>query len=199
MVKTVIFDLGGVLIDNPSSQMFAHFETTLGLPSTVLYPSIQKYWKEWERGDLLESELWQLVGNDLGRTFEITDSLWLNGFLQAHKEKPEMFELLRRLKTNGYQTALLSNIEFPIMQFIQSRNYQHLDSFIFSCVVKMSKPDRDIYDYTLALLHAKPEETIFIDDKEENIQTANSIGIHGLYFQNHSTLQNDLKKLLGEI
>lgn len=195
MTKAIIFDLGGVLIDNPNRQIFSYFEEKLGLSYDILYPSITKFWKEWEKGLISENELWQMVGADLKKKLEINEPLWLNSYTPAYREKKKMFDLLSLLKTEGYQTALLSNIEDPIKEYIVAKNYQNIDTFIFSCEVKMSKPDKEIYDYTLDQLKISPQEAIFVDDRKENIEAANSLGITGLHFQDYEKLADDLKNL----
>lgn len=195
MIKTIIFDLGGVLIDNPNKGMFDYFGENLGLPYETLFPSLVKFWKAWESGLITESELWQKIGTDLNTQLPVNEPHWLNAYLPTYKERPEMFALLATLKSRGYQTALLSNIEDPIKQYIQSKKYRHLDEFIFSCELKMSKPDKEIYQHTLNVLQITPAEAVFVDDRKENIEAAELQGIKGILFESYEDLITQLTTL----
>lgn len=167
--------------------MFSHLEKVLGFPYEVLYPAVLKHWKLWEKGLISESKLWQLVGRDLGQTLNPGQTLWLDSYKPFYREKKEMFAVLEKLKCKGYKTALISNIEEPIKEFIVSKNYRNLDKLVFSCEVKMSKPDKEIYIHTLELLQVNPEQAVFIDDRKENVETAQEIGMHGIHFVNVSS------------
>lgn len=195
MISTLIFDLGGVLIENSSKEMFSHFEKVLGLPYETLYPVVLKHWKLWEKGLMSESELWHLVGTDLGQTLSPGQTLWRDSYTPLYREKKGMFAVLETLKQKGYNTALLSNIEEPIKEFIVSKNYQNLDVFVFSCEVKMSKPDREIYNYTLELLQVHPQHAVFIDDRKENVDAAQEIGMQGIHFVDEQSFIQDLHTL----
>ncbi len=59
----------------------------------------------------------------------------------------------------------------------------------------MVKPDMEIYEYVLKELNAKSEECVFIDDKAENIEAAEKLGIHGIVFENKEQLKQDLEEL----
>lgn len=195
MIKTIIFDLGGVLIDNPNKGMFDYFESQLGLPYETLFPSLIKFWKAWESGLITENELWQKISVDLNTQLPVDQPHWLNAYLPTYQERPKMFALLATLKSRGYQTALLSNIEHPIKQYIESRKYQHLDELIFSCELKMSKPDKEIYQHTLNVLQAAPAEAVFVDDRQENVEAAEQLGIQGILFEDYQGLINQLRAM----
>ena len=60
--------------------------------------------------------------------------------------------------------------------------------------VKMIKPNPAIYEYILKTYNLNPEESIFIDDVEANVEAAKAAGINGFVFQNN---YEELKKLLG--
>lgn len=195
MINTIIFDLGGVLIDNPNKGMFDYFGDTLGLPYEKLFPSLVKFWKSWESGLITESELWQKIGTDLNINLPADQPHWLNAYLPTYQERPEMFALLATLKSRGYQTALLSNIEDPIKEYIQSKKYRHVDEFIFSCELKMSKPDEAIYQHTLNVLQITPDQAVFVDDRKENIEAAELLGISGILFEDYQGLINQLTAL----
>jgi len=104
-----------------------------------------------------------------------------------------MFSLVKQLKNKGLKIALLSNTEIPVMNHIKKQNWPDFSVFVYSCEVGMRKPDEEIYKYTLEKLAVKPEEAVFVDDKQENIDTANKLGIKGILFNSADELLEKLK------
>lgn len=58
----------------------------------------------------------------------------------------------------------------------------------------MRKPNADIYEHTLKTLEVGADEAVFIDDKEENIEAAEKLGIHGIVFQHPQQVKEKLQK-----
>src|SRR5204863_7919380 len=71
----------------------------------------------------------------------------------------------------------------------------HFDHQILSCELRAIKPDPVIYRHSLSLLSTAPSETIFVDDREGNIQAARAEGIHGLLFESVAQFRIDLQQL----
>ena len=92
-------------------------------------------------------------------------------------------ELIRELKDKGYHLYILSNAsEF----FAKKSDYfgvnQEFDGIVFSALVKMVKPNPEIYQYLLDTYDLNPEECLFLDDRPANIEGAKKLGIHGMVF-----------------
>ena len=196
MIKAIIFDVGGVLIDYPWPKMIDHYLQYLDVDRKKLFAAMKQLNYEWQSGIIDESEYWNKIGRTLKTKLPQSESLWLEGFKKAYKEKDEIFILISLLKKKGYKIGLLSNTEAPVMNFLIEKQYEHFDVFIYSCAIGLVKPDRKIYEKTLKLLQVSPEEAIFIDDKEENVEGAKKIGIQGVLFKNSTQIENLLKSLL---
>lgn len=192
MIQAVIFDLGGVFIDDPSADMVKYCANYLQVDPISLRNALNKYWDAWHKGSISEEELWQRVTTDLQIQYPSCDSLWLDSFKQARREKPEMFFLLKQIKRQGYTTALLSNTEIPLVSYYKQHPYEDIDRCFFSCEMGLSKPEQEIYEKVLQELACSPEAVIFIDDRKENVDAATSLGIPGILFRNC----DDLKKQL---
>ncbi|MEK6863538.1 MAG: HAD-IA family hydrolase [Nanoarchaeota archaeon] len=94
-----------------------------------------------------------------------------------------MLDLVGRLNQAGYYTSVLSNNN-EIMYYNQSseiRNIVHLG--LSSHLIGLSKPDGRAYQKLLWVTGAKAEETIFVDDKQRNIEAAERLWIHGFRFR----------------
>lgn len=195
MIKAVIFDHGGVLVDNAAPGMMAHYAQELNVSPENFAEVFSKYTLDWQKGQLSEDEFWDKMTTDLKVSKPTVESLWLYGFLKNYKEKDAIFALIKNLKQHDYKIALLSNTEIPIMNHIKKQSLPHFDLFVYSCEIGMRKPDREIYDYTLSNIKVNPEEAVFIDDREENIAAANALGMHGILFESPEQVQESLMHL----
>lgn len=108
---------------------------------------------------------------------EIYGTLRLNG---------ELIEIIRKLKTKGFKTALLSNASHTYFEneiYPKFPEFKNLfDQIVISSSVGMMKPDPNIFLYTLKKLSSKPDECIFIDDSKENIDATTKLGINPFLF-----------------
>ncbi len=193
MIKAVIFDFGGVLIDNPSEGIFSYCANALGVSREALYELVKrKFEHDFQKGTLPEDEFWEKACAELGAKKPAVSSLWGDAFRHAYSPKQEMFSLIKQLKKNGYKTGILSNTELPAMGVYHEQGYDVFDVIILSCAEKTRKPERRIYEIALKRLNIKPPEAIFIDDKIENIEGARNLGIAGILFQSPKQVKKEL-------
>lgn len=195
MIRGIIFDLGGVLIDNPNPEMMLYYAELLHVTKENFIKSFSLFNTDWSKGKLSEKVLWDKLAKNLHVPKPHGMSLWLDGYLPAFHKKEGVFSLVKKLKQKGYRTALLSNTEVPIMNFIRSQHWTDFDASIYSCEVGLVKPDVAIYNLTLQRLHLKPEETVMIDDRMTNIDGAKKIGMHTILFIDRDSLKQSMFQL----
>jgi putative hydrolase of the HAD superfamily len=70
-----------------------------------------------------------------------------------------------------------------------------VESWTFSYTAQTVKPTEEIYLAALASMETPPESTLFIDDRIKNVRGAQSVGIHGILYEDRSTLIHQLDKL----
>ncbi len=82
MIRAVVFDLGGVLIDNPQPKMFAFYARTLGVTDAEFENAFKKYEDSWQKGKIKEKDLWLNLSKDLNLSNLVLEnkSYWLEGF-----------------------------------------------------------------------------------------------------------------------
>lgn len=197
MIKATVFDIGGVLIDNPWPQMLSHYASRLNVSEKDLEKFLKesKLMDDWSKGVITEDKFWREVCNNLNCHFPASKSLWLDGFKLAYRKKPEVFELIDILQEKGFLIGLLSNIEKLVAEFLKQENFPDLDAFICSCDIGEIKPSPFIYEEMLKKLNLEPNEVVFIDDLKENIEGAKKIGIQTIQFTNISDLRKKLSNL----
>ncbi len=196
-IKAVIFDVGNVVLfyDHriAARKMFKMIDIDVGKILYILEgknkrfvdmfdlgSSSKKYWN-------LAAKIWKIKKISYKKFDGVWNTMfWLNNAI---------FPILKKLKVR-YVVAGISNISFSHKRYIlkEYKIKKFLKPLIFSCDVKMRKPEPRIYKFALKKLKVKPSETIFIDDKIENIVAANKVGIQGILFKNNKKLIKDLRK-----
>ena len=111
---------------------------------------------------------------------------------------PYAEDWVKTLKEQGYHLYILSNYAEHTYQLSSHKMkfLPYMDGTLFSYVYKMAKPDREIYEKLCTMYQLNPRETVFFDDREDNIAGAGACGIHGILFQNHEQAKKDLETLM---
>ena len=193
MIKSIVFDWGGVLIDRPTSGLLQFFAEYFNTTGEKFINTHKKYVDSFQKGTLPEDSYWEKMCTDLSANKPVERSLWKKAFKSVYKEKKSVFNLVTVLKKNGYKTGFLSNTETPAMSFFYEQKYDMFDVLVFSCKEGFRKPEKEIYEITLRRLNTRPEETLFIDDRIENIRGAESLGIHTVLFKDSEHLREKLE------
>ncbi|MFB5087751.1 HAD family hydrolase [Psychrobacillus sp. PGGUH221] len=203
-VKVIFFDAGGVLFDTflKGDDRIRYILLERGYQKSKIDVAIMKakqikltFISNWNEEEQYYKRYYGTIAKELGE-IELTNELFLFTHFAGHCELfPEVKGLLEEL-SKEYRLAVISNA-MPSMDWIFDRLgiRKYFDSIILSAFVKEEKPGEAIYN--IALNHAKAikEESIFIDDKIENIEGAERVGIRGIYLDRNRV---NLLELLRE-
>ncbi len=184
MIKNIILDIGNVLIPFSWRQHLDHFgfsdEIKERLAKAVF---LDDDWNEIDRGVLTKEELLaRFIENDPEIEDEIRKVMEnISGTVGAY---PYTSTWVPELQSMGYRVYLLSN--FSDQQLHDSRAklpfIDQADGALLSFRYQIIKPDDAIYQKLFELFDLKPEECLFFDDKEENIEGAIRNGMKGHVF-----------------
>lgn len=195
----VIFDYGNVISQSQSGEDVAALAREAQAPVAAFQAA---YWPrriDYDRADLDGWEFWGDVAERLGqrwddervaRLMKLDTASWL-------RLQPGTLALVEELSAAGQPLALLSNAPAEIADAVArlplARHFRHL---VFSCHVKATKPDADCYRAALDRLGAQPGDTIFTDDRPENVEGARQVGMTALRFTGPDALRAELSALL---
>jgi epoxide hydrolase-like predicted phosphatase len=195
-MKTVFFDWGGVVANDPGDDFLTKLLQDVGATAEQIQEIFQVYMKRFMRGEISEAEYWNELRTHYG--FVIQDSIsdefkkWSG--LVANQD---ILSLVDEAKNKGWQTAILSNVIEPTYNVLQSAGfYDRFDMVIASCKEGVAKPDVKIYELALERAGATPEESIFIDDKQSNLDPAKEMGFVTVLASNPSQIIEDVRALL---
>lgn len=194
MIKNLLFDLGGVIMDIEKERCVAAFEE-LGLRDARSYFgdfSQQGPFMRLEQGTISPDEFHAALRTGLpeGVPDEAIDRAFCKFLIgiPAHR-----LDELRRLR-RSYRVYMLSNTN-PIMWKSKIRDdfgqqgltrEDYFDGIVTSFEAKALKPDRAIFDYACRKLGIRPEETLFIDDSQANLDAAAALGFRAALAAPHT-------------
>ncbi|NPV04033.1 MAG: HAD family phosphatase [Syntrophaceae bacterium] len=197
MIRAVIFDWGGVLIENPTEGILRHSREVLGIGTGCMLAAYRKLIPYFQEGKISEEEFWKGIRRRTGAKGKMPPSLWFAAFEKSYVEKGDVFAVALDLHRRGFRTGILSNTEKPARPFMDREAYRIFDPIVLSWEVGSSKPQRRIFEVLLETLAVPPEEVLLIDDVEANIAAAIDLGLRGLLFTDAPTLRKDLFDLLS--
>ncbi len=194
MIKNIIFDNGGVIVKSSSRFFIPLFKkyTNKSVPTMM-----QSYWemaKRLDTGYESEKSFYKRFSNHMQLTCH-----WST----IHKIRysiarliPGTLAMVRKLQKH-YQLYMLNNEYKEFMQFLRKKYgyFKYFKGIVTSYQAHCRKPDAKIYRMLLKKYHLKPHESVFIDDKKENVHTAKMLGLHAIHFKNIRQLKKDLQKL----
>ena len=114
-------------------------------------------------------------------------------------EIPGIYQVMKELKAQGYHLFCLTNWShetFPIVRRVHARLFDMFEGIVVSGAEKLVKPNPEIYQVLLNRYQLNPMESIFIDDRQANVDGAEKVGIKGLLFQGSDSLRRQLSILL---
>ena len=195
-LRAVVFDYGIVLTGAPDEAAHAALLRITGLPEERFQPL---YWADrpaYDEGKLTGIAFWQkfLRVAGLPANQEMVEELNRWDARLWTIQDPVMVAWQLALKQHGLLTAICSNMGDSVLASVESAfDWIHrFDVLVWSYQLGIAKPDAAIYRHTLAELGTRPEETLFIDDKRENVEAAQALGIQAIQFSSVEHLRQEL-------
>lgn len=177
--------MGGVLVRTVDPSLRAAAEAKLGLPAGEAERLVMNSpaGRDAQHGRITTEELWARVQQELELDDEAL-AAFRHAFWAGDQLDPELVALIRTLKRQGYQTALLSNFMDELLDIVTVR-YPMADAFdliMGSCYEGIMKPEAAIFERILARLERQPGEAVFIDDFAHNVEGARAVGMHAIHY-----------------
>ena len=199
-IKNIVFDVGGVLVDfcymeymrklGFSEEMCREFE------KDIIYSEL---WNDMDRGDLMLDEAGIKFKKRLREMYQPCDDevdLFIENIKDIVKEYPYSKGLLQSLKDAGYGVYILSNYprDLADMHWKDFKFLPVADGYIISAYERIVKPDEKIYRLLTEKFGIDLTESVFIDDRQINIDAANALGMKGILFKNLDDCMEALNK-----
>lgn len=194
-IRVVFFDLGGVCLtngwDHEERRRAARY-FRLGVPE--LERRHREVAAAWERGEISRQVYLDHVVFYRARRFSRGEVIrWMEG---QSRSVPEVLAVLKQLKESGrYRLATINNESLELNRFRieRFRLREHFSDFFSSCFLGVLKPDARIFRIALHVTQCRVRESLFIDDRAQNVAAARALGLHTIHFRNPRQLANALQ------
>lgn len=200
MIKNVLFDIGNVLVHFRWRELMAELglpEELQGIFDKTVFGS--RWWGELDHGLRDEAEIVERLREDNIKYCKEFDLIWDN------RDKlviPYDYSVswIEDLKKKNYNVYLLSNYPKEIFKLHTECGcfpfIDKVDGKVVSGFVQKVKPNLDIYEHLLQQYNLIAQECVFIDDREENVETARTIGMKGIVFTDYHKALSELDSFL---
>jgi putative hydrolase of the HAD superfamily len=207
MKKAVLWDFGGVILSSPF-EAFRRFESEHGLPIDFIrgVNAINPHSNAWalmERSEITPDQFDELFAKEaqaLGHQVRGADVL----SLLAGDVRPEMVELLDRVKDAGLLVACLTNNTVESTNSVEdARSVQiaeimsRFDVIVESSKIGVRKPEPRFYEIACEMLGVEPADCVFLDDLGINLKPAAAMGMTTIKVTSAAQAIADLTVILG--
>ena len=200
MIKNVIFDVGKVLVEYDPDSYMERLGFDLKTRQAVNQAMFQNpLWEESDRGKLSTEELLEkFIFNDKEYKEEITKAYQTVG--NTIELFPYSVAWIKELKQRGYRVYILSNYaEITYEQTKEKMEFlPYVDGAVFSFQCKWIKPEREIYEELCRKYSIEPRESVFLDDRLDNIEQARNLGFFGIQFESYEQAVKELERILNQ-
>ena len=200
MIRNIIFDFGGVLVDWDPRYVFVPWfgdaakaewflteicpyswnaQVDSGRTTAEITEERVALFPEWEKEIRMYYDRWiEMVGDAI----------------------PGMEDYVRELKARGFGIYGLTNWSKELFPLVRDRFpvFRLMDGMVVSGEERIIKPAPELYRILLDRYGLKGEECVFIDDNPVNAAGGESLGIRGIVFQNKEQLQAELDRMLED-
>lgn len=179
--KNIVFDVGGVLLEYRWRAMFTDYGLSLDEADRIGHEMFECPEKIWSRFDLgIETD--EEIIEDFEKIYP-SDRKPIRWFIEhgeyMHTPRPKVWDMVHRLNEAGYHLYILSN--YPETLFHKHTEYadfmKDMDGMMVSYMIHKAKPGREIYEALCEKYSLDPAESIFFDDRAENVQGAIDFGM----------------------
>ena len=180
MIKAVIFDMDGVIIDSEGVYLEYQLEFAKKRNPNVkledLYPMVgatkQECWEVVERV-VSNGQTWEELRNEFRQRDIYSEIDYRNIY------RLEVTDTLKQLKEAGFRLALASSTHLELVERVLKENgiREYFEAVVSGEQFKKSKPDPEIYLYTAGQLKLKPEECLAVEDSTIGITAAHRAGL----------------------
>lgn len=200
MIKAIVFDIGGVLLQTRDHSGRKMLEEKYHLPAggadTLVFDSEPA--RLSTIGKAPQFAIWQNVAQQLDLSPEELES-FRHAFWSGDQLAEELVTFLKSCRPT-YTTALLSNAWQGSREHFAHHfgliEGEIVDHVLISAELGVAKPDYRIYDILRSTLGVEYAEIIFVDDFLHNIEAAKQLGIHTIHFQTGLNVINQIKSIL---
>lgn len=189
--KAVLFDFGRVISAPKPASLFASYERDLKLPQGCLNRLMfdDPVWEDTLLGRRSLDEYWEIVGTRLGLRNAEAVAAFRARYDADERPNTPVITMIHNLY-GRVALAVLSNAPRGLSAWLARWGILSLfDAVICSAEEGVRKPWKEAYRLAFERLRVSPREALFVDDSEENVKAAETLGITSHLYRNSTGLR----------
>jgi putative hydrolase of the HAD superfamily len=198
-VRNIIFDLGGVVLEwNPDAILEGYYADPDARAAMKRALFQHPDWLQMDRGTLTEADMLPRLEKRTGRPVSELVGLF-EAIRISLKPKADTVALVESLAQRHVPLYCLSNMPATTFAYLRPRHsfWAVFRGIVISGEIRMMKPEPEIFQYLLRRYELSPSETVFVDDHRPNIEAAQALGLHTVWFRDARQCEVELEHLLG--
>ncbi len=195
-LRAVIFDYGMVLSSAADSEAHHELIRIFGAPAEDFEREYWAFRHAYDSGEFDGAGYWQRCAQAAGVTLtdEQIRQLIATDIRMWSNLNQTMVDWAVMISKSGFKTGILSNIPFEIADVFKELDWvKGFTRNTWSCYLRLAKPDPAIYHHVVDALQVRPEDALFLDDRQENVLSAEAVGLQGIIFRSVPQLQKELE------
>lgn len=200
-ITTLFFDVGGVLLTNGWDHISREAAAEkFGYVYEEVEPQHQKYAEDFECGRISRQVYLDRVVFTEPRSF--TPSEYVAFMKEQSQPHTENLNLLKKLaQSDDYLLATINNESLELNEYrIETYElYRYITLFFSSCYMGVMKPDCEIFRRVLNIIRRDGQHCLFVDDRPENVEAAQSCGLQAALVEKPSDLSGILRKIGAKV
>lgn len=201
MKKTIIFDMGMVLVDFRWKALLGELGY-VGPEADMIGKAVfeSPFWEEFDRGVWEDQKILSSMKEAKPEAAEAIDNIWKpDNFKDVCAPFDYSEQLLKQLHEAGCKIYILSNYGKTLFSLDKEKFtfLKYVDGGVISAKVKQMKPDADIYQTLIQKYDIIPSDAVFFDDRKENCEAAREQGIAAVEVNGLATILEGIKEYTG--
>ena len=210
MIKNVVLDIGGVLVNFHTVDYFINLGYSEEMAHRLADATI--FSPFWEQNDIARLPYEETLGMMKAAAPDLAEEIDRSLTIQKNivSQRPETKPWIRQLRSMGYRLLVLSNYSLTaqrdcpdVLNFLGTNlggcgevgADDVISEGILSCMDHVVKPYPEIYAWLLTRYGLKGSETVFIDDTQKNLDAARFYGIHTILFKSREQVMEELARI----
>ncbi len=194
MIKTIMFDMGNVVVRTDFDALYAKFASRMRIPAKFVRNFRDKHAADLTLGQTPWKQFQKDMEKAVGRPLPTFNKVWLEEGLKSRTNNEPLLQIIASLRKHYSVGAVTNLTEGRLLIDKRTKLYANFDYTVLSCRDHLKKPDPDFYHLALSRASATPDEAILVDNKPEYIVGAEELGIKTITYSDNAHLLNSLQQ-----
>ncbi|MCL2740217.1 MAG: HAD family phosphatase [Oscillospiraceae bacterium] len=199
MIKAIFFDLDGVLTLDKTGTITEskYFANKTGIDFQKLFEHKCKFDQREDSDKLKTADIWKFICEKCAVEFNPD---WIKEAFKSAPIDDKMVAIAKKLKRKYKIGIITDNKAERVKVIVEQNNLKNLfESIVVSSEVGSTKRQPKIFEVAMQSLGVKPEECIFIDNSQRNVDIARQVGMLGIYFDDEVRDYSEIDKLVNNV